>query len=224
MKTVILSSQNKGKIKEISEILGKYDMEVITRDDAGLPGDEIEENGSTFEENSYIKAAAIRDMIDADPKFERYADSPVIADDSGLMVDALGGAPGVYSARYAGEGCTFEDNVRKLLSELEGLPAEKRGSKFATVITIVYPNAELAPAAAVREGDRYILRAYGECKGRIAEERSGEGGFGYDPVFIPEGYEETFAVLGSELKNKISHRANALAELEKKLEDGSPIK
>ena len=120
MKTVILSSQNKGKIKEISEILGKYDMEVITRDDAGLPGDEIEENGSTFEENSYIKAAAIRDMIDADPKLARYASSPVIADDSGLMVDALGGAPGIYSARYAGEGCTFEDDIRKLLGELEG--------------------------------------------------------------------------------------------------------
>ena len=220
MKTVILSSQNKGKIKEIRAILEKYDMDVISRDDAGIPSDEIEETGSTFEENSYIKAAAIRDMIDADPNLARYASSPVIADDSGLMVDALGGAPGVYSARYAGEGCTFEDDIRKLLGELEGVPEEERTAKFVTVITMIYPNAEDAPSTASEEDGRYVLRAYGECKGHITEAKAGDGGFGYDPVFIPEGNDKTFAELGTDFKNTISHRAKALAQLESKLKEG----
>ena len=120
MKTAILASQNKKKIKEIRDILIKYGMDVITRDDAGLPLDEIEENGSTFDENSLIKAQGVMDMIKADSALlEKYSDSPVIADDSGLMVDALGGAPGVYSARYAGEDGNAEANNAKLLKELD---------------------------------------------------------------------------------------------------------
>ena len=102
MRTAILASQNKNKIVEIRAILEKYGLNVISRDDAGIPTDDIEETGTTFEENSFLKASVIMDMIEADPALAKYASSPVIADDSGLMVDALNGAPGVYSARYAG--------------------------------------------------------------------------------------------------------------------------
>lgn len=206
MISAILASQNRKKIKEIRDILLKYDMDVITRDDAGLPRDEIEETGTTFEENSLLKAAAIMDMIKKDPFLsEKYGQSPVIADDSGLMVDALGGAPGVHSARYAGEECDFDANNEKLLSELSGVPNDKRTAHFVTVITMIYPS-----------GEKIVAR--GECRGRITEEKRGEGGFGYDPVFIPEGYDKTFSQLGTDFKNTISHRARALEELEKILD------
>ena len=205
MKTAILASQNRKKIVEIQAILEKYGMHVVTRDDAGLPKDDIEETGTTFEENSLLKASVIRGMIESDPDlFAKYADSPVIADDSGLMVDALGGAPGIYSARYAGEDCNFDNNNAKLLKELDGVPYDDRTAKFVTVITMIYPG-------------RDTLVARGECHGHIAEEKLGSGGFGYDPVFIPEGYTQSFAQLGTEFKNTISHRANALAELERLL-------
>ena len=205
MKTAILASQNRKKIVEIQAILEKYGMHVVTRDDAGLPKDDIEETGTTFEENSLLKASVIRGMIESDPDlFAKYADSPVIADDSGLMVDALGGAPGIYSARYAGEDCNFDNNNAKLLKELDGVPYDERTAKFVTVITMIYPG-------------RDTLVARGECHGHIAEEKLGSGGFGYDPVFIPEGYTQSFAQLGTEFKNTISHRANALAELERLL-------
>ena len=206
MITAILASQNKKKIKEIRDILLKYDMDVITRDDAGLPKDDIEETGTTFEENSLLKADAIMDMIKADQSLsEKYGNSPVIADDSGLMVDALGGAPGVHSARYAGEDCNFDANNEKLLSELSGVPDDKRTAHFVTVITMIYP-----------DGEKIVAR--GECRGHITAEKRGEGGFGYDPVFIPEGYDKTFAQLGTDFKNTISHRARALEELEKILD------
>ena len=204
MKTAILASQNKNKIKEIRAILGKHGFSVIPRDDTGLPTDDIEETGTTFEENSLLKASAILDMIAADPAFEKYKDSPVIADDSGLMVDYLDGAPGIYSARYAGEGCTFDDNNTKLLKELEGVPEYKRGATFVTVITMIWP-----------DGGKLIAR--GECKGRITEERRGSEGFGFDPLFIPDGYDQTFAEMGPDVKNRISHRARALEELERLL-------
>ncbi|MBQ6389556.1 MAG: RdgB/HAM1 family non-canonical purine NTP pyrophosphatase [Mogibacterium sp.] len=217
MRTAILASQNKNKIKEIRAILEKYDMDVITRDDAGLPKDDIEETGTTFEENSYIKARAILDMIREVPGFGKYLDSPVIADDSGLMVDALNGEPGVYSARYAGEGCTYADNNVKLLAALDGVPEEERGAGFVTVITLIYPDGKGVPEAAVKDGELYVLTARGECRGTIASETRGTQGFGYDPVFIPAGYENTFAELGTDFKNTISHRAKALAELERLL-------
>ncbi|MBR2674104.1 MAG: RdgB/HAM1 family non-canonical purine NTP pyrophosphatase [Mogibacterium sp.] len=219
MKIAILASQNKNKIKEIRDILIKYGMELITRDDAGLPKDDIEETGSSFEENSLLKASAIMDMIQADAALaEKYADSPVIADDSGLMVDALGGAPGVYSARYAGEGCSYADNNDKLLSALETVPEEGRGAHFTTVITMLFPEGAELPPGAVKQGDRHMLVAVGECYGHIAKELKGEGGFGYDPLFVPKGYDKSFAELGTDFKNTISHRARALAELERILE------
>lgn len=217
MRTAILASQNRNKIKELSAILEKYGMVAVPRDDAGLPQDDIEETGETFEENSLLKAHIIREMIINDPLLKDYLDSPVIADDSGLMVDAIGGQPGVYSARYAGEGCTYHDNNVKLLAALNGVPAEKRTACFVTVITMIFPDGEGIPAEAVRDGDFWVLTARGECRGRIAEEIRGEQGFGYDPVFIPDGYDKTFAEMGTDFKNSISHRAKALEELERLL-------
>lgn len=206
MRTAILASQNKKKIKEIRAILVKYDMDVITRDDAGLPKDDIEETGTTFEENSLLKAATIMDMIKADPAlYDKYHDSPVIADDSGLMVDALGGDPGVRSARYAGEEHDYDANNTKLLAELKDVPDDKRTAHFVTVITMIYP-----------DGEKLVAR--GECHGHITREKRGEGGFGYDPVFVPDGYDKSFAELGTDFKNTISHRARALEELERMLE------
>ena len=217
MRTAILASQNKNKIKEIRAILEKFGLDVISRDDAGIPTDDIEETGTTFEENSHLKASVIMDMIASDPSLEKYLDSPVIADDSGLMVDALGGAPGVYSARYAGEGCTYHDNNTKLLAALDGVPESERTAKFVTVITLIYPNEKGVPEAAVPQDGRFVLVASGECRGHIATEKKGEGGFGYDPVFVPDGYSNSFAELGTDFKNTISHRAKALAELERLL-------
>jgi len=218
MAIAILASQNKNKIKEISEILAKYDLEVISRDDAGLPKDDVEETGETFEENSYLKAKTIMDMIRSDAAYAEYLKSPVIADDSGLMVSALGGAPGVYSARYAGEGCTYDDNNTKLLAALEDVPSAERDACFVTVITLIYPEGTDAPEAAKPVGDEMVLVARGECRGHITTERRGDQGFGYDPLFIPDGMDKTFAEIGAEAKNKISHRAMALAELERLLE------
>ena len=218
MRKAILASQNKNKIKEIRGILVKYGLDVITRDDAGIPKDDIEETGTTFEENSMLKASVIMDMIAEDPALSEYASSPVIADDSGRMVDALGGRPGVFSARYAGEDCNYDDNNTKLLGELEGVPESERTAKFVTVITLIYPDGAGAPAAAAEQPDgRHVLVARGECTGHIAPCKRGEGGFGYDPVFIPDGYDNSFAELGTDFKNTISHRARALEELEKLL-------
>ena len=200
----ILASQNQGKIKEFNSILEKYDFSLISRNDAGLPRDDVEENGTTFEENSLIKAQAIRNMI-IECGFEQYKDCPILADDSGLMVDVLDGAPGVFSARYAGEDNNATANNNKLLSELRDVPEEKRKAHFVTVITMLYP-------------DGSIIVARGECHGTIATELRGEDGFGYDPVFIPDGFDgKTFSELGTDFKNSISHRARALEDLEKHL-------
>jgi XTP/dITP diphosphohydrolase len=220
MRTAILASQNKNKIREIKAILEKYGLNVISRDDAGIPTDDIEETGVTFEENSYLKARTIFDMIRQDPALSEYLDSPVIADDSGLMVDAMNGAPGVFSARYAGEGCTYDDNNVKMLGEMKDVPQEERGAGFVTVITLIYPEGGDVPQTAVKDGDVYVLTARGELRGTIATERRGSEGFGYDPLFIPGGMDKTFAELGTAFKNTISHRARALTELERLLEEG----
>jgi XTP/dITP diphosphohydrolase len=191
MKKAVLASHNAGKIREIGAILSKFGMETVSRDDAGLPTFEVEETGETFEENSYIKAKAIADLCG----------EITIADDSGLEVDALDGAPGVYSARFAGDGCTPYDNNVKLLGMLDGVPDEKRTARFVSVITMLYP-----------DGRKLVAR--GECSGRIAREMRGEGGFGYDPLFIPDGEDRTFGEMTPEEKNSISHRARSLQKLE----------
>ncbi len=191
---VVAATKNKNKLKEMNAILEGCGLRIISQDEAGMAEIDVVEDGETFEENSYKKAYEIM----------KACGKPAVADDSGLMVDALDGAPGVYSARFAGEGHDDKANNAKLLSLLENVPDEKRGAKFVAVITLVYP-----------DGKKLVAR--GECPGRIAHGLSGAGGFGYDPLFVPDGYEKTFGELGPEVKNKISHRARALAELERML-------
>lgn len=196
MDTIIAASRNKHKIEEIEAITKKFGMCIISRDDAGVPKVEVEEDGTTFEENSFKKADEIMKMCG----------KVTIADDSGLMVDYLGGAPGVYSARFAGEDGNDKKNNDKLLALLDQVPYKERKAKFVSVITMVYPDGE-------------TLVARGECEGHIIDAPVGENGFGYDPLFVPDGFQRTFAQLTSEEKNAISHRAKALIELEKLLEE-----
>ena len=191
MITMIAASSNAHKIKEIQSIMSKFGVKVVSRKEAGVPEFEIEEDGETFEENSLKKAEAIM----------KATGKLTVADDSGLMVDYLGGAPGVYSARFAGEECDDEKNNEKLLKHLEGLPAEDRKAKFVSVITLMFP-----------DGNTIVAR--GECPGRIIETPTGENGFGYDPLFLPDGLSKTFAQLSDKEKNSISHRARALEKLE----------
>lgn len=195
-KIIVAASRNRHKIEEIEAITKKFGMRIISRDEAGVPPVEIEEDGQTFEENSFKKAAEIM----------KLCGRITLADDSGLMVDYLNGAPGVYSARFAGEDGNDTKNNEKLLKLLEGVPADERTAKFVSVITMVYP-------------DGTVLTARGECPGRILTAPAGDGGFGYDPLFVPDGYEKTFAQLTADEKNAISHRAVALIELERLLSE-----
>lgn len=188
---IYVATNNKGKLKEIKAILP--DFEVLAIKDLGFDFD-VEEDGETFAENAYKKAIELF----------RRTNCPVIADDSGLCVDALHGAPGVYSARYAGEHGNDDENIEKLLSDLKEIPEEKRTAKF--VCDICYID---------EKGD--VFHALGECHGIITYERKGENGFGYDPVmYIPE-FDKTMAELSPDEKNKISHRAKALAILREQL-------
>lgn len=193
---IVAATQNKHKIEEIAAITKPFGMEIISRKDAGVPDFEVEEDGETFEENSEKKARVIMEACG----------KVTIADDSGLVVDALGGAPGVYSARYAGEDGNDAKNNVKLLAVLSDVPMEERTAKFVSVITMVYP-----------DGSKLVAR--GECRGHIIFEEKGDNGFGYDPLFVPEGFTKTFAELTAEEKNKISHRASALRELERLLKE-----
>ena len=176
-KKIILSTGNIDKIEEIKDILKDLPFSIYSKKEVGLGDLEVEEDGDTLEENAIKKAMAISERVDG----------IVIADDTGLFVDKLNGAPGVYSSRYAGEDVSYEDNNRKLLKELEGTPSEERTAKFQTVIAIVTE-------------DKKIKTVYGECRGRIGFEVKGSEGFGYDPLFIVDGYGKTFAQLGEEVK------------------------
>lgn len=191
MEKIIAASSNKHKIKEIQSIMGKFGMEVISKNEAGIPDFDVEEDGDTFEANSHKKALEMMKLLG----------KTTIADDSGLMVDYLGGAPGVYSARFAGEPCDDDKNNEKLLKLLAGVPEKERGAKFVSVITMIFP-----------DGDTIVAR--GECPGRIIEVPVGENGFGYDPIFVPDGFDKSYAQLTDEEKNTISHRAKALEKLE----------
>lgn len=193
METIVAATRNRHKIEEIEKILKEFDMSIVSRDDAGVPDVEIVEDGDTFEANSFKKASEIM----------KLSGRPSIADDSGLCVDFLGGAPGVMSARFTPLG-DDEENNRKVLELLKGVPFEERTARYVAVITLVYP-------------DGRTVSARGECEGHIIEEERGTNGFGYDPMFQPEGYDRTFGELPSELKNRISHRAKALVKLREKL-------
>ena len=188
----VLATHNPGKLREMGEILKDFGIEVVSPKDLGITVD-VEETGSTFAENAMLKAKAIC----------KAADLPAIADDSGLCVDALNGAPGVYSARYGGEGLDDRGRYMLLLSSLRGAPA--RAAHFACAVACAFPNGD-------------TLTADGRCDGSIAYAPLGEGGFGYDPVFLLPGTGKTFGQLTQEEKSAVSHRGRALREFSEKLE------
>ena len=182
---VILASKNQHKLTELSAILSQLGFEIALESEYGLDID-VEETGTTFEENSFLKADAVM----------KASGLPVLADDSGLMVDALDGAPGVYSARYAGEPCNHANNNAKLLRVLSG--KTDRSARFRCVAALSDPAGRAETVS-------------GSCPGRIVETLRGTQGFGYDPLFVPDGHEATFAEMGNEQKNTLSHRGRALA-------------
>ena len=187
-KVIVAASGNAGKIREISEILNDY--RVISCKELGFT-DDIEETGKTFYDNALIKAETVAKALNM----------PALADDSGLCVTALSGAPGVYSARYSGTG-TDEGNIDKLLKETENV--SDRSAKFVSAVVVYYPDGK-------------IVSAQGETFGEILRVRRGNGGFGYDPVFYSYDLKKSFGEASAEEKNSVSHRARALAELRKKL-------
>ncbi|MDQ6860349.1 MAG: RdgB/HAM1 family non-canonical purine NTP pyrophosphatase [Verrucomicrobiota bacterium] len=187
MTHLLFATRNAHKTRELAELLGSGFTITDASAHDGLPL--VEETGTTFAENAVLKAATI----------SRIVPGLVVADDSGLEVDSLGGAPGVYSARFAGEAATDSENIAKLLRELRGSTA--RAAQFCCVLALV------------REGETLAMFT-GVVRGRIAEAPFGVDGFGYDPVFIPDGHEQTFAELGAAVKNSLSHRARAVAGLQ----------
>jgi XTP/dITP diphosphohydrolase len=191
----VLATRNQGKVREFNKLFSILGWECVSLAEfADAP--EVVEDGDTFEANAVKKAAAI----------SRYLNMPAVGDDSGLEVDALGGRPGVYSARYAGEHATDEENWRKLLEEMSGVPDEQRTARFRCTLALVEPGS--AP-----------LIATGTCEGRIAHAPSGNNGFGYDPVFYLPERNKTMAELTAEEKNQISHRAEAMRNLLKLIQE-----
>ena len=185
MKKLLVATHNRGKLREYKELLSDLPVTLIYLDDVGIHQD-VPETGHTFEENALQKATA----------YARLSGLLTLADDSGLEVDALGGAPGIHSARYAGPNATDEDRIRKLLTELRHVPPEERTARFRCVIAVATP-----------EGATYT--AEGTVEGRIVDTPRGSHGFGYDPIFLLPDRGQTMAELPPEEKNRISHRARA---------------
>ncbi|MBQ7288100.1 MAG: RdgB/HAM1 family non-canonical purine NTP pyrophosphatase [Clostridia bacterium] len=193
-KTFLMATKNQHKLQELCRILKPMGYNVICERDLDKPLTEAEENGTTFEENALLKALAAH----------RETGLPCVADDSGLCVDALGGAPGVYSARYAGEHGNDEKNNDKLLEALKDVPEEKRTAQFVSAVACVFS-----------ETDAFVVT--GTCPGKIAFERQGTNGFGYDPLFISEL--GSFGILSAEQKDSISHRHHSLVALAERLKE-----
>ncbi|MCI2254376.1 XTP/dITP diphosphatase [Domibacillus indicus] len=194
MNEVIVATRNAGKAKEFIRMFEPVGITVKTLlDYPDLP--DVEETGKTFAENAFLKADFAA----------RSTGRPAIADDSGLIIDALDGRPGVYSARYAGEEKNDQANNDKVLAEMKDVPREDRTGRFMCVLAVAFPDG------------RDPIYAEGRCEGIIGFEEAGQHGFGYDPLFIPEGYNVTMAQLDPEEKNRISHRANALQSLRAQL-------
>ncbi|HCC35283.1 MAG TPA: non-canonical purine NTP pyrophosphatase [Ruminococcaceae bacterium] len=192
MITFVIATGNAHKFAEMARILRPLAIKAVSGKDIGKPLSSVEETGATFEENALLKAkAAVKET-----------GLPAVADDSGLCVDALGGAPGVYSARYGGEGASDEERIEKLLYELRDVPKSARSARFVCAIACALP-------------DGRAMTVRGECEGEIAEEPSGGGGFGYDPVFMTE--HGGFAELSPEKKDAVSHRGTALRKLSEEL-------
>lgn len=181
MKRILVATRNRGKLEEFQQLLGAFPAEIVSADDVGLGDIDVEETGSTLQENASLKAEA----------YGRASGLPTVADDTGLFVDALGGLPGIYPKRYGGP--------QKLLAALDAVPAPRR-AYFECVVSLWTPDGRL----------QYVT---GRCPGQIIDHLRGTAGFGYDPVFVPDGYEKTFAELGPEIKNPISHRGRAVAAM-----------
>ncbi len=193
---VVLASKNKHKLEEISQITEKFGMELVLESDLGVDID-VEETGSTFEENSFLKAEAVM----------KATGLPALADDSGIAVDALNGEPGIYSARYGfDESLDDWGRLQLLLKNTEQVPDERRQAKFVCVITLVTPQQE-------------IIQARGEVHGMLLRTPAGQGGFGYDPIFYYPPLGKSLAELTPEEKNQVSHRANALQVFYQKLKE-----
>ena len=186
---LVLATRNEGKVREIGELLkDQKGVELLSlRSYPDAP--DVVEDGKTYEENAVKKASILAE----------YTGHLTIADDSGLAVDALDGAPGVHSARYAGENASDEDRIVKLLDALQDVPDDRRSGRFICAVVIAEPLDQ-------------VQVVHGVCEGRIIRTPRGTAGFGYDPIFVPTGYDKTFAELGDEIKNQISHRAKALVE------------
>ena len=184
---IVIATNNAHKLEEIGDILNDLDYKIYSLNDVNLGGIEIVEDGKTFEHNALIKARTIA------KKTKMIA----ISDDSGLEVDAIGKKPGIYSARFAGENATDEENREKLIKSLKNIPMSQRSARFVSAIAVVFP-----------DGKEFVVR--GTCEGHIGFEEKGKNGFGYDSLFIVDGYNKTFAEIPSSVKNAISHRANAL--------------
>ncbi len=197
VKRIIFATGNAGKMREIREILADFGGEILSMKEAGISTD-AEENGASYEENALIKARSVA---------EKAGDAVVLADDSGLEIDALGGEPGIYSARYLGEDTSYRVKNANLIERLAGVPEEKRTARFVCAIAAVLPDGrELVTKAAV--------------EGRIGYEEKGEGGFGYDPIFYVPEFGRTTAELSEEEKNQISHRGKALRLMKEELRKG----
>ena len=188
-RTIVLASRNRKKTKEVSEILAAVGVSVIpVTNFPDVP--DVEEDGRTFAENAAKKASQVA----------RQLNQWVIGEDSGLMVDALNGAPGIYSARYSGAGATDERNNAKLMADLADVPEDKRGAGYICSVALSNPAGEIR------------IACEGTCRGRILREANGEGGFGYDPYFLISEYHLTFGQLSSVVKHRLSHRARAFAK------------
>lgn len=193
---VVLASKNKHKLEEISKITEKFDMELVLESELGVDID-VEETGSTFEENSYLKAEAVM----------KATGLPALADDSGIAVDALNGEPGIYSARYGfDESLDDRGRLNLLLKNTENVPDDKRQAKFVCVITLVTPQGQ-------------TIQARGEVHGMLLRAPVGENGFGYDPIFYYPPFGKSLAQVSPEEKNRVSHRANALKVFYEKLKE-----
>lgn len=209
MKQIIFATGNAGKMKEIREILNGTGWNVLSLKDAGIDT-EIEENGTTFEENAKIKAEGIRNwcLENGIPRCSGISAKEIIvlADDSGLEIDWLGGEPGIYSARYMGHETSYREKNANLISRLDGVPKEKRTARFVCAI-----------AAALPDGNSLVTR--GTIEGYIGWEECGSNGFGYDPIFYLYENDKSTAELSAEEKNAISHRGKALRQMKKMLEE-----
>lgn len=190
---IIFATGNAGKMREIRMILDDLGLEVVSMKEAGISAD-IEENGMTFEENAKIKAKAIAELCQ----------DIVLADDSGLEIDALNGEPGVYSARYMGEDTSYHLKNKNLIDRLEGVPDEERTARFVCAIAAVLP-------------DGRVLESKGTIEGRIGYEERGENGFGYDPIFMLPEFGKSTAEISAEEKNELSHRGKALRMMKEQL-------